>query len=113
MVSTPQMMALPSNITYEIDQDSSGFIWMGTENGILTYDGERFERFSDSRLKDNDLIQLEISKDGHITFSNVSRKTTKLSSYKAKGDYGHYIIQARKICIVWCEAKSNHTLFLY
>ncbi|MFT6783008.1 MAG: AraC family chitin signaling transcriptional activator, partial [Saprospiraceae bacterium] len=53
---------LPSNTIYEIVQDSNGLLWMGTENGLVSYDGVTFERFTDSRLMDNDIIELEISK---------------------------------------------------
>ena len=69
---------LPSNTIYEIVQDSNGLLWMGTENGLVSYDGVTFERFTDSRLKDNDIIELEISKDGHVTFSNISNQYCRL-----------------------------------
>jgi len=69
---------LPSNTVYEIVQDSSGTLWFGTENGLVSYNGQSFERFSDSRLIDNDVIELEISKEGHITFTNISNQYCRL-----------------------------------
>lgn len=75
---------LPSNTIYEIVQDSTGLLWMGTENGLVSYDGVSFERFSDPRLKDNDILKLEISKDGHVTFSNISNQYCRLEGDKLK-----------------------------
>jgi len=75
---------LPSNTIYEIVQDSNGLIWMGTENGLVSYDGVSFERFSDSRLKDNDILKLEISKDGHVTFGNTSNQYCRLEGEELK-----------------------------
>ncbi len=69
---------LPSNTVYQIVQDSSGLIWMGTENGLVSYDGVSFKRFSNTRLRDNDILKLTISKDGHVTFSNVSNQYCRL-----------------------------------
>jgi len=70
---------LPSNTVYEIVQDSNGLIWMGTENGLVSFDGVSFERFSDPRLKDNDIIELEISKDGIISFINLSGQYCRMN----------------------------------
>lgn len=75
---------LPSNTIYEIVQDSNGLIWMGTENGLVSYDGVSFKRFSDSRLNDNDILKLEISKDGHVTFCNTSNQYCRLEGNKVK-----------------------------
>ena len=75
---------LPSNTIYEIVQDSTGLLWMGTENGLVSYDGVSFERFSDPRLKDNDIIELEISKDGHVTFCNISNQYCRLEGENVK-----------------------------
>lgn len=69
---------LPSNTIYEIVQDSNGLLWMGTENGLVSFDGVSFERFTDPRLMDNDIIELEISKDGHVTFTNMSNQYCRL-----------------------------------
>lgn len=36
---------LPSNECYEVFQDSRGFIWIGTDNGLARYDGYSFRRY--------------------------------------------------------------------
>ena len=35
---------LPSLTIYEIAQDSSGILWIGTDNGLVSFDGEKFEK---------------------------------------------------------------------
>ncbi|MFT6337136.1 MAG: ligand-binding sensor domain-containing protein [Saprospiraceae bacterium] len=47
---------LPSNTIYERVKDSAGLLWMVSENGLVSYDGESFVRFSVPRLRDNDIL---------------------------------------------------------
>lgn len=37
---------LPEKFVYNATQDASGFIWLGTANGIYRYDGVQFEKFN-------------------------------------------------------------------
>lgn len=63
---------LPSMTTYEMVQDSGGLLWVGTENGLVSYDGEEFVRYSDPRLQDNDIIEVFLYKGLHVAFMNLS-----------------------------------------
>jgi len=38
---------LPSNTVYWMMQDSSEYMWMGTENGLTRYDGKDFKTYND------------------------------------------------------------------
>src|SRR5688572_4919869 len=38
---------LPQNAVYCIVQDHDGFLWLGTENGLVRFDGVRFEVFTE------------------------------------------------------------------
>ena len=69
---------LPSMTTYEMAQDSAGILWVGTENGLVSFDGEKFRTYTHPDLKDNDIIELEISKDGAVLFTNLSNQLMKL-----------------------------------
>lgn len=51
---------------------------MGSESGLVSCDGVTFTWFSDTRLRDTDIIELEITKDGHITFANISNQYCRL-----------------------------------
>lgn len=45
---------LPSSESYMVYQDSKGFIWIGTDNGVVKYDGHEFVTYNISRgLTDN------------------------------------------------------------
>ena len=36
---------LPSSETYEVFQDSKGFLWFATDNGVVRFDGQEIEHF--------------------------------------------------------------------
>ena len=39
---------LPHDLTYGLFQDSHGFVWIGTDNGVVKYDGKEFQLFNTS-----------------------------------------------------------------
>jgi ligand-binding sensor domain-containing protein len=45
LVSFSEKDGIPSNSIYSILQDHLGFIWIGTDNGLLKYDGYKFHRY--------------------------------------------------------------------
>ena len=75
---------LPSNDVYVIHQDSIGFLWFATEDGICKYDGSEFEYFDHSALIDNDIIGLEIDKDGRIWCWNMKGQLAYIEENKVK-----------------------------
>ncbi|WP_162903098.1 sensor histidine kinase [Taibaiella koreensis] len=45
---------------YVVQQDPMGYIWLGTGNGALRFDGKRFQRFSDAvRPADQEILSCE------------------------------------------------------
>jgi ligand-binding sensor domain-containing protein len=71
---------LPSMQTYEMVQDSNGILWIGTENGLVSYDGESFKRFSHPQLVNNDIIEIALDKNGVIYFLNLSNQIAYVKS---------------------------------
>lgn len=58
---------LPHDITYGIFQDKSGFIWIGTDDGLVKYDGQNFTLFStDEGLRSNFVIAINQAQNGDI-----------------------------------------------
>lgn len=62
---------LPSNRVYSVVQDSIGFIWMGTNNGLVKFDGKEFRKFRHNSKKphsisSNDIMSLLQSSDQKI-----------------------------------------------
>lgn len=60
---------LPSNTVYHVFQDSRGFIWFATNNGVSRFDGEHFENFDiDNGLVDNVVFEIYEDYKGRIWF---------------------------------------------
>jgi len=72
---------LPSNETYCIFQDSKGFVWIGTDRGVVRYDGYEFEVFTEEDgLTDNDIFGIAEDSKGNVWFTTSNRT---LSYYNA------------------------------
>lgn len=66
---------LPSNHVYQIEQDADGFMWFGTNMGIVKFDGKVFKTFTTREgLPSNDIWRLEATDDGKIFFFSKSKK---------------------------------------
>ena len=63
---------LPSNEVYDIKQDKLGFLWFGTEAGLVRYDGSEFKLFFCEKSRSNALSYLCEDKFGRIWCSNFS-----------------------------------------
>ncbi|PHS10819.1 MAG: hypothetical protein COA88_00600 [Kordia sp.] len=96
---------LSQNTIFKIFQDSRGFFWFGTEDGLNKYDGYKFKLFSDSFKDETNIINKEvkfIDEDSKGVFwfgskkglNRFDRKTNEISAYLLnsntnilKGDY--------------------------
>src|ERR1700743_1908868 len=59
---------LPQGTVYTTLQDSQGFIWLGTEDGLVRYDGHELVRYAYSREVRNSLpgnFVYELLEDSH------------------------------------------------
>lgn len=60
---------LPSSESYLVFQDSKGFIWIGTDNGVVKYDGHEFVTFNNTHgLTDNTVFGFQEDNAGRIWF---------------------------------------------
>jgi len=58
---------LPQNSVYSIAQDKDGFIWIGTAEGLVKFDGSTFklfDKYTDSNFTSNIVLALTESDDG-------------------------------------------------
>lgn len=55
-ISTDDGIGLASNVVYCTYQDSKGFIWAGTANGLQRFDGSKFVQFGSDKGNNNLLI---------------------------------------------------------
>jgi len=73
---------LPSFEVYQVKQDSKGYIWFATNNGVSRYDGYTFENFSIAEgLPDNTVFEIYEDPNGKIWFVPLSCRL----SYYDKG----------------------------
>jgi len=70
---------LPNQSVTTLLQDRTGFLWVGTENGLFRYDGRRFRSFTTADgLPSSQVEALEQTKDGTLwvaTLSGLARLT--------------------------------------
>lgn len=60
---------LPSSESYLVFQDSKGFIWIGTDNGVVKFDGHEFVTYNNTHgLTDNTVFGFQEDNAGRIWF---------------------------------------------
>lgn len=65
--------SLPMNIVTSLAQDQRGFIWIGTQAGLVRYDAYRFEKFSDQHFLASEYIKcLWAAPDGRLWIGTMS-----------------------------------------
>ena len=81
---------LPDNMVYNCFQDSQGYIWFCTANGVSRYDGRKFQNFSVADgLADNENLTATEDSKGRIWFHSINgrisyfdTKTERIVSYR-------------------------------
>ncbi|MHB1277645.1 MAG: two-component regulator propeller domain-containing protein [Bacteroidia bacterium] len=64
---------LPGNLVYGILQDSKGYMWFGTENGVCRFDGKTFITYTHrDGLTDNTVLNIYEDKKGRIWFLTLN-----------------------------------------
>ena len=60
---------LPQNTIYAVTQDSDGYIWIGTDEGVVRFDGIKFQHFNKlntKHIKNNSITSLFVAHDGTL-----------------------------------------------
>jgi len=66
---------MPSDNIYQLLEDTDGFIWIGTNRGLVRYDGRNFRTFTTKDgLPANDIWQMEITSDGKVWYICRSKR---------------------------------------
>src|SRR5687768_10776830 len=69
IVSWSEKDGLPSSDIFSIEQDRDGYIWLGTEEGVVRFDGARFvpwNGLSQTPLPERRVLSLLSSADGSL-----------------------------------------------
>ena len=75
---------LPSNTVYAITQDADGVLWVGTRNGLASFDGVRFQ----SRKEYGRANALAVDRGGRLWIGTTEGLRVKDSSPAAQNDKG-------------------------
>ena len=74
---------LPSNMVYEVSQDSKGFLWYSTDAGVSKYDGNQFINYTTKEgLGDNEIFHTYEDSKGRIWFLSYNGKISYLFNNK-------------------------------
>nr|HPQ21957.1 histidine kinase [Saprospiraceae bacterium] len=66
---------LPSNECHEVYQDSRGYLWVGTDNGLVRYDGYEFKRYGNRQgLGEPVIFEIKEDVNGSIWVAGLSGK---------------------------------------
>ncbi len=64
---------LPSNEVYCAIQDPKGFLWFGTDHGVVKYNGYKFTTYTTADgLTDNTVLSMKLDDDGNLWFLTLS-----------------------------------------
>ncbi len=75
---------LPTSVIYNIIQDGQHFIWLGTEKGLVRYDGKRFVTYTNAQMRGVAVSDLRFDKHKQLHCQNFSGQ-----HFVMKGDSLH------------------------
>jgi Histidine kinase/Two component regulator propeller len=100
---------LPSNQIYCGVQDHQGFIWMGTDKGLVRYDGTNFRLFTvQDGLPDPEVIHIKEDCMGRIWVSSFGKELC----YFKDGKFNYPISNQLRNWNVGIVSEANNELFL-
>ena len=70
---------LPHQTIYSIEQDSAGWMWIGTPAGLYRYDGVAFVRYGSTRARHAEIHDLQIGDDGAVYAQNFREQLFRVS----------------------------------
>ncbi|MHC1702383.1 MAG: histidine kinase [Tenuifilaceae bacterium] len=92
---------LPSSTIYHVFQDSKGYMWFATANGVSRFNGYKFENFDlQSGLVDNDVFEIYEDYKQRIWFIPMSGKLAyyengKITSFKYNNQIKDHLPRSR------------------
>jgi ligand-binding sensor domain-containing protein len=109
---------LPSNTIYSVFQDTDGFIWIGTENGLARYNGSDFRMYENSTVRSKAVTGIFQDSEGRIWLHNFfgeilyveGDSLRKLTAWEGKYSSGFPTVSAGKGFIA---INSSERFFKY
>lgn len=112
-ISLENEQGISENIVQTILQDNKGYMWFGSNDGLVKYDGYRTKKyrqtpFEENTLLDNYIIDIEEDKDENI-WIGTNKGLTKLNPKEEI--FTHYIkrekINSEKISAIFKDKENN------
>lgn len=103
---------LPLNSIYDFAQTSDGYLWLGTENGLLRFDGHEFtllNRQSTSVLSTSRVSKVYVDRSGRLWFTNRNffyESSDNLVVYE-RGDFRRVNLRAGYIVSDFFEERGG------
>ena len=93
---------LPQNTIHSITQDNSGYMWLGTDRGLVRFDGSLFKTFDKTNtpaIKNNSITSLLMTKKGTLWIGTygggiTSYKNRRFKNYSNKNGLPNHFITA-------------------
>ena len=111
---------LPSNTCYFIRQDTHGFIWIATSNGVSRFDGTNFQNFGiEDGLPDTQILQIAEDNQKRLWFFALNGQVSFLKDgrfYNSNNDKLHTKIQSNAVVVsflqdmkgrIWLGTNAN------
>ncbi|MCK4989421.1 MAG: hypothetical protein KAS29_03005, partial [Bacteroidales bacterium] len=73
---------LPEPYVYTIDQDASGYLWIGTGDGLARFDGKTFEVFTTSDSLSDNFITTSHTNESGVWFGHMNGGVTLFDGQK-------------------------------
>ncbi|MEO7047002.1 MAG: two-component regulator propeller domain-containing protein, partial [Ferruginibacter sp.] len=105
---------LPSNKVNDIIQDSRGFVWMGTAQGLVRFDGNKFTVYNHSRSDSNSMPFDDVSNcielNNHELLFNCIGKMWMLNPVNGRQHPPPFFWNCKKE--VWLKKISDHLIVI-
>ncbi|MEM9821666.1 MAG: histidine kinase [Bacteroidota bacterium] len=81
---------LPSSTLYGMHQDQQGFIWIGSDNGVVRFDGTHFELYNkEEGLADTEVLGMGADHLGRIWFWTYNKQACYYFQGRIYGSHNH------------------------
>jgi hypothetical protein len=83
-ISINKSKGLPSNSVYDVFQDSKGFMWFATDEGLCKFDGKNFKTYTSPVLTSRSGTCIKEDKFGRIWYMNFDNKVYYIENEELK-----------------------------
>lgn len=106
---------LSSLTIYDINQDSAGYLWLGTERGLLRFNGVNFQVFNPKSSRSTGFSRLCFDGEERLWFQNFSGQLFYLegdsaTAFKAFNGYGNDRFNVDRHGDVWISSANSKNI---